>query len=59
MFISCTGMRTSTIIDSMEEQTGKPVVSALQATVWEALRLAGAAPEMPGVGGLYRHPVAV
>ena len=59
VFISCTGMRTSAILDSMEEGTGKPVVSAMQATVWETLRIAGIAAEIPGVGKLYRQPVPV
>ena len=59
IFISCTGMRTSAIFDSMEERTGKPVVSALQATVWETLRIAGIAAEIPGVGKLYHQPVPV
>ena len=58
IFISCTGMRTSDILDSMEEGTGKPVVSAMQATVWETLRIAGIPAEVPGVGKLYRQPVA-
>ncbi len=59
VFISCTGMRTSAILDSMEESIDKPVVSALQATVWDTLRQAGTAPNMPGVGRLYLQPVAV
>ena len=54
IFISCTGLKTSTIIDSLEERTGKPVVSALQATVWESLRLAGAPSTVPSVGRLFR-----
>ncbi len=59
IFISCTGMKTSTIIDSLEERTSKPVVSALQATVWGSLRLAGAPSTVPSVGQLFRPPVSV
>ena len=55
VFVSCTGMRTSSILDSMEEAIGKPIVSALQATVWDILRIAGRAAEMQGVGSLYRQ----
>ncbi len=56
VFVSCTSMRTSSIIDSMEAALTKPVVSALQATVWRLLRIAGAATQMPGLGSLYRSP---
>ena len=54
VFVSCTSMRTASIIDSMEDAIGKPVVSALQATVWESLRLAGLWRDTPGLGRLYR-----
>ena len=52
IFISCTGMRTSNILTALEEMTGKPVVSALQATVWGTLRLAGARAARPAAGSL-------
>ena len=58
IFISCTGMRTSNILTRLEEATGKPVVSALQATIWGALRLADAPSEIPGLGSLFQAPVA-
>ena len=41
VFISCTGMRTAGIIDDIEASLGKPVVTANQATLWHAGRLAG------------------
>ena len=59
VFISCTGMRTSEVLDSMEASIGKPVVSAMQATAWEILRKAGIPAEVRGVGSLYLQPVAV
>ena len=43
-------MRTSNILSRLEEATGKPVVSALQATIWGTLRLADAPSELPGLG---------
>lgn len=52
IFISCTGMRTSNILTALEEMTGKPVVSALQATVWGTLRLTGARAARPTAGSL-------
>ena len=58
IFISCTGMRTSNILTRLEEATGKPVVSAMQATIWGTLRLADAPAELPGLGSLYQVPVA-
>ena len=54
IFISCTGMRTSNILSRLEEATGKPVVSAMQATIWGTLRLAGASAELPGLGSLFQ-----
>ncbi len=58
IFISCTGMRTSNILDRLEDATGKPVVSALQATIWETLRLANTPFEQPGLGSLFRSAVS-
>ncbi len=37
VFISCTGMKTAAVIAGLEERIGKPVVSALQATLWDSL----------------------
>ena len=59
IFISCTGMRTSNILNRLEDATGKPVVSALQATIWGTLRLVDAPAELPGLGSLYRSREAV
>ena len=57
VFISCTGMRTSSIIDPLEKAIGKPVVSAMQATVWETLKIGGLLNEVAGKGSLYREAV--
>lgn len=38
IFISCTGYRTFEIIDQLEKDLGKPVVTSNQATLWDALR---------------------
>ncbi len=59
IFISCTGMRTSNVLDRLEDATGKPVVSALQATIWETLRLANAPYEQPGIGSLFRAQASI
>ena len=41
-FISCTGMKTAVIIDRLQERIGKPVVTALQATIQDSLRIIAA-----------------
>ena len=53
IFVSCTGMMTSTIITDAEGIAGKPVVTANQATIWQLLRLAGAQRSIPNLGCLY------
>lgn len=53
VYIACTGMRTSAITAPLEEDLGKPVISAIQATMWEALNLAGVHPRLPDRGMLY------
>lgn len=46
--ISCTNVATYDLIAPLEAELGKPVVSANQATMWAALRLAGLAAVGPG-----------
>lgn len=58
LFISCTNLRTLDVLDTLERELGKPVVSANLATMWHALRLAGLAPRLEGLGCLYRLPAA-
>lgn len=41
VFISCTGTRTFEIIEPLEADLGKPVVTSNQATLWDALRTIG------------------
>lgn len=54
LFISCTAFPTIGILDALEQDLGKPVVSANQATMWHALRIAGISASMEGLGRLYR-----
>lgn len=44
IFFSCTNLRTFDIIEELEIQLGKPVLSANQVTIWSMLRLAGFQP---------------
>src|SRR5688572_4266226 len=41
VFISCTNFRTIGVLAALERDLGKPVVSAIQASFWQCLRLAG------------------
>lgn len=52
VLISCTDFRTMEIIDTLEQDLGKPVVSSNQATLWMLLRLAKLPDGMRGCGRL-------
>jgi maleate isomerase len=41
IFISCTNFRSVEVLHALEQDLGKPVLSANQVTVWDLLRLAG------------------
>ncbi|MGO1192890.1 MAG: maleate cis-trans isomerase family protein [Nesterenkonia sp.] len=41
VLVSCTNLPTYQVLDRLEQDLGKPVISANQATVWAALRQAG------------------
>lgn len=55
VFISCTGLRTIGAIEALEKDLGRPVVTAIQATFWDALRLAGVGATVSGFGELFEH----
>ena len=55
VFISCTGLRTIGAIEALEDDLGRPVVSAIQATFWDALRITGINEAKPGFGSLFEH----
>jgi maleate isomerase len=56
VFIACTALPTLDVLAPLEADLGKPVVSANQATMWGALRLAGVATTgLEGRGALYRQ----
>ncbi len=52
IFISCTNFRTIEIIQKLEEETQKPVISSNQATMWYALRRLGIKDSIRGYGRL-------
>jgi len=55
LFISCTNLRTFEIIDALEKDLDKPVVTSNQAALWGALREAGVSGSIDGYGRLLRE----
>lgn len=53
IFIPCTAVRTLEAIEPLEMRTGKPVVTAIQATMWAVARLAGVTGDAPRGGRLF------
>lgn len=56
IFIGCTNFRCSDVIEQVEQDTGKPVVTANQATAWHLMRLLGIGDTIEGYGELLRRP---
>ena len=50
--MSCTSLRTIEILEELEADVGKPVVSPNQASFWATLRLAGVNEKVEGFGRL-------
>jgi maleate isomerase len=54
--LACSGIRTASILEPLERELGKPVISASAATVWHSLRLAGVTTRVRGRGALFGTP---
>lgn len=54
VFLSCTDLRTFEIIEMLERDLGKPVISSNLATLWATLRRLKLRPRVE-VGSLWRH----
>ena len=54
VFISCSNFRTLDILEDVERDTGKPVVTSNQAALWGTLRRIGDKRAVPGAGRLFR-----
>jgi maleate isomerase len=52
VFLSGTGMPTLPVLELLEQDLGKPVISSASAMMWRALRLAGVRQLIPGYGRL-------
>ncbi len=57
-FVSCTNFRSVAVIAALEEALGRPVVSAVQASFWHSLVLAGVKGAHPGYGRLMEGRLA-
>lgn len=53
VFISCTGLHVLGIIDMLEEDLGKPVITSNQVSLWSALRRLNIHERIDGLGRLF------
>jgi maleate isomerase len=53
IFISCTGLHVDTIIEILEEDFKRPVITSNQATLWSALRKINIRERIEGLGKLF------
>ena len=58
VFISCTGIDALDVIEALEQDLGKPVVTSNQAAYWMCFRMARVGEPIPGYGRLMREPRA-
>jgi maleate cis-trans isomerase len=52
VFLSGTGLPTLAMLQALEDDLGKPVISASSAMMWNALRIAGVNTSRPSYGRL-------
>lgn len=55
VFIGCTNFRCSDVIEQLEQDLGKPVITSNQATAWQLMRLLGIDDPIEGYGELLRR----
>ena len=51
-FVSCANIQSIDVIEELERELGKPVVTSNQAALWCAMRLIGITDKIPGLGTL-------
>ena len=54
-FISCTSFRLEEYLDMLEANIKKPVVTSIQASIWDALRMSGVLEPISGYGLLLKE----
>ncbi len=52
IFVSCTDFRALEVVDALERELGKPVLTSNQVTLWAILRALGRKQPIPGFGQL-------
>lgn len=52
VFLSGVGMPTVEVLDALERDLGKPVISSVAAMMWHCLKISGVEPFVPGYGSL-------
>lgn len=55
VLLSGTGLPTIDVLERLEHDLGKPVISSMQASLWQSLRLAGIREPIQGFGRLLRE----
>jgi len=55
IFVACTNYRCSDVIEQLEQDSGKPVVTSNQATAWHLMKLLGLNDVIEGYGQLLRR----
>ena len=55
LFISCTALRSAGVVERLEKELSKPVVTSNQALVWHVLELIGKPYVVSGFGSLFSH----
>ena len=58
VFISCTNLRALLILEELENELDKPVISSNQALGWHCLRLAEINDRLPQFGSLLNQPIS-
>jgi maleate isomerase len=54
-FVSCTTVKSAEVIDRLEAELGRPVLTSNQSMLWQALRVSGISDSVPGFGQLFRN----
>ena len=55
IYMPCNKWRVSPVIDRLEEEFGKPVITNTQAWIWEALQGMGMMQQVRGLGRLFNR----
>ena len=55
VFLSCSGIRALEVVEDIEAEIGKPVITSNQAQMWSCLRRAGIFDQIEGFGRIFQH----